>query len=82
MPQQTPHAASCTVGIGPPWDIAGGGPVAANRAVWLEPPSEGEKWSRGQWVGGCVPPPVWEGVTVPGMGAGIGWHNQGHERRL
>lgn len=63
-----------------PWDIAGGGLMAANRAVWLEPPSEGEKWSRGQWVGGCVPPTVREGVTVPRMGTGIGWHDQGHKK--
>lgn len=56
--------------------------MAANRAVWLEPPSKGEKWSRGQWVGECVPSTVWEGVIVPRTGTGIGWHYQGHKRRL
>lgn len=56
--------------------------MAANRAVWLEPPFAGEKWGRGQWVGGCVPLTAWEGVTVPRMGVGISWHDQGHKRRL
>lgn len=43
--------------------------MAANRAVWLELPFAGEKWGRGQWVGGCVPSTAWEGVTVPRMGS-------------
>lgn len=34
---------------GPPLGYCWGDPVAANRAVWLEPPMDGEKWGRGQW---------------------------------
>lgn len=56
--------------------------MAANRAVWLEPPFWEENWGTGQWIGGCVPRIAWEGMTVPRMGGHIGWHNQGHKRRL
>lgn len=74
MPQQTHHAASCTVGTGPAPGILlgrGGGLMAANRALWLKPPSARENWGRGQWVGGHTPPTAWEGMTVPRMGVAL-----------
>lgn len=79
MPQQTPHAASCTVGIGPrPWDIAGGGLMAANRAVWPEflPLREVGQGPVGRNV---CPSHHMGGCDCAQDGGGIGWHDQGQE---
>lgn len=62
--------------LGPPRGVAEGASSQQTGQCGLNP------LCRGQWVGGCVPPTAWEGVTVPRMGGGIGWHDQGHKRML
>lgn len=84
MPQQTPHAASCTVGIGPaPGILLAGGLMAANRAVWLEflPLCEGEV-GQGPVDRSVCPSHHMGGCDCAQDGGGIGWHDQGHKRRL
>lgn len=79
MPQQTRHAASCTVGIGPaPGMGLGGGPMAANRAVWLEPRLGGG--GVGEGLPGrkiSVPSTAREHVAVPRMGVALASTTEG-----
>lgn len=79
MPQQTRHAASCTVGIGPaPGMGLGGGPMAANRAVWLEPRLGGGGVGEGLPERKIsVPSTAREHVAVPRMGVALASTTEG-----
>lgn len=84
MPQQTPHAASCTVGIGPaPGILLGGASWQQTGQCGLSssPLLEGEV-GQGPVGRRMCPSHHMGGCDCAQDGGGIGWHDQGHKRRL